>query len=219
MLLFLSVLGASWSGCPPSGPLLPRPTNLHNSSVLRHGVSNLEETLHSVLNGSANSGFSVANTSFSLGLVSFDSPKPLWSFHHRGSANTNGTQIIDNDTQYLVGSISKLITDLLVLRTGIDLDTPITEYLPSLANGTSRIRWEEITLAGLTDHLAGIPPNYGFSDFYYLQPYLEELGFPEIGIGDYPSCGVTSMNGACSEEGTNHITHQPFPPTLSQFTY
>jgi hypothetical protein len=32
---------------------------------------------------------------------------------------------VDADTHYLIGSISKLIADLLVLSTGIDLNTPI----------------------------------------------------------------------------------------------
>lgn len=153
------------------------------------------------LNGSINPGFSILNTTFSLGLVSLDSPEPVWSFHHRGSANINRTQVIDNDTQYLVGSISKIITDLLVLRTGIDLDAPITRYLPSLANETSVIKWEEVTLAALADHSAGIPPDYGFLDIYYLQPLLEELEFPSIREEEYARCGVTGLNEACSQEG------------------
>lgn len=202
--LFASSVHASWSGCPPSGPFLPRPTNLHNSSIIHNATSAFDKSLQSALNGSISPGFSVANTSFSLGLVSLDSPKPLWSYHYRGSANINGTATIDNDTQYLIGSISKLITDLLVLRTGIDLDTPITNYLPSLANETSVIKWEEVTLAALADHLAGIPPNYGFSDFYILQPFLEELGFPAIEASEYASCGVTGLNKGCSQEGNYH---------------
>jgi CubicO group peptidase (beta-lactamase class C family) len=120
---------------------------------------------------------------------------------HRGSANTHGTEIVNDDTQPLIGPISKLITDLLVFRTGIDLDTPITLCLPTLANGTSLIKWENITLAALANHLSGIPPNYGFSEFYYLQPLLEGLAFPALQTENYAECGITWLKGACSQEG------------------
>lgn len=199
--LLASVATASWTGCPPSGPLLPRPTHLHNSSNFRFATSSFESTLNSALNGTISPSFSVQNTSFSLGLVTLDSPKPLWTYHHRGSANTTGTDVIDNDTQYLIGSISKLLTDLLVLRTEINLDTPITQYLPTLANETSLIKWEDITLASLADHLSGIPPNYGFSEFYYLRTLLERLGFPALSIENYAGCGITGLNGACTKQG------------------
>lgn len=199
--LLTSAVTASWSGCPPLGPLLPRPTNLTHSSILQHATSSFEATLQRALNGSIRSGFSVENTTFSLGLVSLDNAKPAWTYHHGGSANTNGSDTIDNDTQYLIGSISKLITELLVLRTGIDLDAPITQYLPTLANDTSLVKWKDITLAALANHLSGIPPNYGFSDFYFLQPILEGLGFPVVVTEDYAVCGVTGLNGACSQEG------------------
>ena len=203
-LFAVQVAASSWTSYPSSGPLLPRPAHLHGSSIPQTAIPSFEETLIKVLNGSISPGFSVANTSFSLGLVSLDSLEPIWQFHHRGSANVNGTNIVDGESQYLVGSISKLITDLLVLRTGIDLDTPLTQYLPKLANETSVIKWENITLASLADHLSGIPPNYDFSEFYYLQPLLEQLGFPALEDGDYAECGISGLNGPCSQERMSH---------------
>lgn len=155
------------------------------------------------MNGTLNSGFDVANTSFSLGIVSVDSPGglPIWYYHHRGPANTNGTTNITGDTQYLIGSISKLITDMSVLRTGIDLETPITKYLPSLANESSVIKWRNVTLASLVDHLAGIPPNYGFSEFWFVKDVLEGLGFPPIDEGEVQKCGVPGLNTGCTQDG------------------
>ncbi|KAH7072552.1 beta-lactamase/transpeptidase-like protein [Paraphoma chrysanthemicola] len=224
--LTLQVTASTWTGCPPAGPLLPRPTQLSESSILRKSRESFETTLEKALNGSISSGFSVENTSFSLGLVTPDTSKPIWQYHHRGSANVNGTSVVDGDTQYLIGSISKLITDLLVLRTGIDLDTPVTQYLPKLVNTSSIVKWEEVTLASLADHLSGIPPNYGFSEFYFLQPFLERLGFPLFDPAVLPKCGVTGLNRACSQDqllagmsSVRPITQSNTRPVYSQLSF
>ncbi|KAF2026341.1 beta-lactamase/transpeptidase-like protein [Setomelanomma holmii] len=188
-LLALHATASAWSSCPPSGPLFPRPTALSNSS-----------------------GFSVENTSFSLGIVSHDSSKPLWEYYHRGAAD-NGTFTINGDTQYLIG-------------TGIDLDTPITENLPRLADTSSAVEWENINLASLADHLSGITPSYGFSEFYYLQPLLEHLEFPAFDLEELAECGITGLNGPCSQdqllEGmqtVQPITQSDTRPVYSQLSF
>jgi CubicO group peptidase (beta-lactamase class C family) len=83
--------------------------------------------------------------------------KPIWEFHHLAETNVNGTKSVDGDSQYLVGSISKVFTDLLLLRTDLNRSDPITKYLPDL-EGDSYIQWRNITLDNLGDHLAGMPP-------------------------------------------------------------
>lgn len=201
LALFVAQSTASYLGCPPDGPLLPRPTGLGSSVVLQNATRQLQKTIDQALVGQIRAGWPVENTSFSIGLISADSPAPIWSYHQLGSGNTNGTKHIDGDTQYLVGSISKLITDLLVLRTGIDLDTSITQYLPKLLNDTSVIEWGNITLSALADHLSGIPPNSGFSEWYFLQPLLLQLGFPELSSNDYAECGINGLNSPCSQSG------------------
>ena len=202
-------------GCPPNGPLLPKPTSLADSSHIQSATRRLEEVLGKAIGAELNAGFAVVNTSFSLALVSFDDTDacpPLWEFHHRGEANTRGVEVVDGDTQYLVGSISKLYSDLLLLKTGIDLDDPITKYLSELNVPDSKIDWKNITLATLADHLAGIPPNYGFSEFYVLKDVFDLLGFPALTEADYGICGIPGLSGACSQEGqstswpySNHV--------------
>lgn len=194
---------AKYSGCPPDGPLLPRPTNLAESAFIRNSTQSLQDLIDGALKGQIQSGFSIENTSFSIGLITHDNPsnRPLWEYHYRGTSNSNGTKSIDGNTQYLIGSISKLISDLLILRSGIDLETPITHYLPQLSNDSSIISWENITLASLADHLSGIPPNFGFSEWYFLNPLLEQLGFPPLSAEDYGRCGIPGLNKACTEDG------------------
>ncbi|RDL33128.1 uncharacterized protein BP5553_08567 [Venustampulla echinocandica] len=206
--------------CPVEGPLLARPTNLSKSIPVSAATRNLTKVLQSALNGTINPGFNTANTSFSVGIVSLDSPSPIWEFHHRGTANVNGTSKVDADTQYLVGSISKMISNLMILRTGVDTEAKITEFVPEL-KGKSAIDWESITFEALGAHLSGIPPNSGFSEFYYLLPVLEQLGFPPLTKDDFPDCGVTALNTACSKEQLlqNVLNYEPIAPPFQRPVY
>ena len=191
-------------GCPPDGPLLPRPTSLTSSSHIQNATDTLQELIHRAIEGDINAGFALENTSFSLALVSFgdeDAGAPTWQYHHRGAANTRGVDTVNGNTQYLIGSISKVFSDLLLLKTGIDLDDPVAKHLPELDSSKSIIDWNSITLASLADHLSGIPPNDGFSEFYFLQSVFEQLGFPPLTEADYGSCGITGLNDACTQKG------------------
>ncbi|KAF2727740.1 beta-lactamase/transpeptidase-like protein [Polyplosphaeria fusca] len=201
-LSLISLASSQYLGCPPDGPLLPPPQRLQESALIQNASRQLQSAIDDALSGNTQAGWAVENASFSIGLVTSDqtSERPIWEYHHRAAANVNGTAIVNGDTQYLVGSISKLISALLALRTGIDLDASITEYFPQLANKSSAIQWESVKLGYLADHLSGIPPNYGFSEFFILQPLLEQLGFPPITPADVADCGIPGLNRACSEE-------------------
>jgi CubicO group peptidase (beta-lactamase class C family) len=198
----LRVVSSSYLGCPPHGPLLARPQHLQDSVYVQNATRQLQVSIDNALAGKIRAGWAVDNVSFSLGLITAHQPssKPIWEYHHRASSNVNGTKTVDGNTQYLVGSISKLITDLMVLRTGFDLDSPITRYLPQLANKSSVISWPNVTLASLADHLSGIPPNFGFSEFFFLQPLLEVLGFPPIGPDDVANCGIPGLHPICTKD-------------------
>lgn len=54
-------------------------------------------------------------------------------------------------------SVSKIVTSLLVSRSGLPLDTPITQYIPELAERDAR--FGKITLANLLDMRSGIEFN------------------------------------------------------------
>jgi len=152
--------------CPPDGPLLPRPTSLHTSPLISSASQNLKSTLDKAVTGKLTVPWLVPNISFSIAVVSLDTPNPsspLWEYHHLATANTRGTKHVDGDSQYLIGSISKMITDLLLLKVGLPLDDPITKYLPELLSPDSPIRWDEITLGSLGDHLSGMPYDCKFS--------------------------------------------------------
>ncbi|KAL4952222.1 beta-lactamase/transpeptidase-like protein [Aspergillus filifer] len=182
----------SHTGCPPDGPLLPP-------------------------------GWIVEDVSFSLALVSPYSAdgedgnvKPFWEYHHRGENNEQGVEKVDGNSQYLIGSVSKVFSDLMVLKIGVDLRSPVTGFLPQLASDSSNIRWEEITLEMLTDNLAGIPPNV-----YFLNSFHESLGLPHLDDSNYPDCGVSGLNGECSKDQLiqNFLSKEQIVPANSRPVY
>ncbi|KEZ46560.1 Uncharacterized protein SAPIO_CDS0356 [Scedosporium apiospermum] len=214
-----SLLSALFSGlalaelrCRPNGPIVPRPTNLASSETINSALEELGSTLQKAIDGEIKAGWDTQNGSFSIAVVSLDQPDPavpVWEFHHLSAANEKGTKEIDRDSQYLIGSISKAISDLILLKSGVDPDTPVRKYLPALDGGP--INWGDITLRDLGNHQAGIPPNYGFSEYYYLKDVLELLGFPRLEDSDYPKCGVIALNGGCDAEATQEGLVDSYP--------
>lgn len=147
--------------CCPEGPVLPSPTALNKSPIFQAAATNLTDTLNAALSGSITAGWPIENVSFSVAVVSADQDDPgvpIWEYHHLAAANTKGTMELDRDSQYLIGSITKVFTDYLLLKSGVDLDTPVTEYLPGL-DGESKIQWRDVTLRMLASYLGGSPAN------------------------------------------------------------
>lgn len=151
--------------CPPDGPLLPRPKSLGNHDEFKQAGKEFTDLLNSAVAGKIESGWANENVSFSIALVSLSDPTSAstWEYHHKAARNVKGTKKVDGDSQYLIGSISKVFTDLLLLQSGLNLDDPITKYLPELISPNSPIRWEAISLRALGSHLAGMQ---GFCRYY-----------------------------------------------------
>ncbi|KAI0454104.1 beta-lactamase/transpeptidase-like protein [Xylaria acuta] len=189
--------------CRPPGPVVPRPKDVSRYASFTHATDKLTQALDSALVGDIRAGWPVENTSFSIGLITYDqndAAVPVWEYHHLAPTNVNGTKELTRDSQYLIGSISKVISDYILLRSEVDLDESVAAYLPELADTSSLISWKDITLRHLASQLASIPPNYGFSEYYYLKEYFESLGFPHIGDDAYAPCGIIALNGGCTRE-------------------
>ncbi|KAJ0421932.1 beta-lactamase/transpeptidase-like protein [Aspergillus carlsbadensis] len=221
-----------YKGCPPDGPLLPRPTDLAKSKNVQDVAKGLSAKLDSAVKGEIEAGWIVENVSFSLALVSPYGPLgsdgnavPFWEYHHRGKNNEQGATTLNGDTQYLIGSVSKVFSDLMLLRSGIDLQAPVTDFLPQLSSPRSKIHWEDITLEMLADHLAGIPPN-AFYEIYFLKSFHERLGLPHLKDSEYPSCGVLGLNAGCTREdmiesflAKEQVVPVNFRPVYSQLSF
>lgn len=208
---------------PINGPLLPRPSTLSTSTTFQSTIANLTEGLDISLISSASAGFAVQNTPFSVALTSYSQAiddAVVWDYHHLApERDPNATNSINGDTQYLIASISKVFTDLLVLKHAEDIriDDIVTKWLPEL-QGDEPTSWNVITIGDLMDHLSGIVQNCrfenydtqfhgcwlwtdGFPEIFELIPLYETLGFPALSKDDFPPCNIIGLNGACSEDG------------------
>lgn len=76
-----------------------------------------------------------------------------------GSANLNTAQPFTSDTGWLLGSVTKLLTATMLLRlvgqSAVDLDAPVTDYLPGFRLATDGLA-ERISVRMLVNHSNGI---------------------------------------------------------------
>ncbi|KAF3187503.1 hypothetical protein TWF225_004210 [Orbilia oligospora] len=190
--------------CAVEGALLPRPRNFCNHPAFKSATSKLSAYFNAAVSGNISAGFNTINTSFAVAFVSLDhsnsANKPIYTYTHLSPANKEGTKEIDSDSQFLIGSISKLFSDVVLLKSGVDLDHKVTKYLPELRKKESLIRWEDVTLRDLGEHLAGMGPNYGFPEIYDLVSLYQQLGFPPVEKSDFPPCNVAGLNKACTRQ-------------------
>lgn len=124
------------------------------------------------VSGGLVAGWQTNTTSFSIALTA--GRQRLWEYHH----TAGGGGSVTGDTQFRVASVSKVFTDLLLLKLGLPLDEPVTTYLPELLAG-SAIAWSEVTLGALGDHMAGIP---GACRSYNCRCYVVELTGWQTGL-------------------------------------
>src|SRR5215217_1307515 len=93
-----------------------------------------------------------------LAAVVVENDTPRFASH--GMLDARGTEPITQTTLFEIGSISKIFTNLLlaqlVAEGRIDLDAPVTDYLPQ---GTQIPQFEgqQITLFDLATHTSGLP--------------------------------------------------------------
>ncbi|KAI1069467.1 hypothetical protein LB507_008651 [Fusarium sp. FIESC RH6] len=210
-ILILLAVSASALKCHPEGPILPKPTSLTTSPIFISAALNLTNILDAAIAGNITAGWPVNNVSFSLAVVSADQDAPIWDYHHL-APNTKGTKKLDRDSQYLIGSISKVFTTYLLLKSGLDLDARVTDVLPGLEE-ESGVEWKDVSLRMLASYLSGSPANYGFSEFYFLKDLFLTYGLPPIDDGAYPSCGVTTLNKACNRQEILDGMKKSYPQT------
>jgi len=186
--------------CTLPGPLLPKPTGLATSSAVAGAGSKLSDLFDNIANGSLQAGFDPRNISFTIGMVSLSDPHPLWEYHHLAPANTDGIKTPDGDSEWMIGSVSKVFTELILLKLGLNVNDPIHKYLPQLKSNSSETDWNSITLASLANHLSGIRMNFGYPEIYEVVPAFEALGFPHLNPSDFPTCAIAGLNKACDPE-------------------
>lgn len=161
--------------CPLLGPDVLPPTSPSTSSSINIVTTALKKSLETALHKTTAFGkLESQYTSFSLDFYSIHEPSSLFTHHYSapGLANPKqGVSIVDSDTVYRIGSVSKLWTVYLYLIEAGDIsfNDPITKFVPELAAYAAKTKaelredaigivdWEDITVGSLASHLAGVP--------------------------------------------------------------
>lgn len=168
--LFLAslLLEASAASLPYANPLLglvfPPPTLSENGSFSR-ALASLKNSLTSAI---IDAGFN--DTSISVAL--FDTGSTLFNFQYTTPSvklDALGTDEVDLNTIYRIGSASKLITAyLFIIEVGDRYwDESVTKFVPELQAATEKcsaqadekdcVDWTGVTLGALSSHMAGVP--------------------------------------------------------------
>ncbi|RYP14527.1 hypothetical protein DL765_006303 [Monosporascus sp. GIB2] len=209
--------------CPLLGPAFPA---AHQIDTL--GFQQYANQFTLALEGALSSGnnsygeFDTETVSFSIAVWSVSQNTSLYEYHSEGSklvGDVTGGGVLNNNTIYRIGSISKLHTVYTYLAAVGDahLDEPITNFLPELAaidkewahnasaNKIDNIKWSEVTLRSLAGQLSGIPRDYGLGDvagFVHDPATIESFGLPPLDSVPKPLCVpfTSGENGVCTRE-------------------
>lgn len=158
--LLLRLAAAGLDGhCPPLGPVLPAPTSPSSDAAVNLAVSLFSSRFAGITSPFVDSAVSIS-------VRSIHEDTNLLDLHYTPpNRGANSTAVVDGDTVFRVGSISKVFTVLGVLKHGIAFDDPVTKYLPELAelgsadgvdNDVTAVSWGDITIGALASHMSGI---------------------------------------------------------------
>lgn len=128
----------------------------------------------------------------------------LYQYHHTDAllaSSTQGTNKLDADSIYRIGSISKLFTMYMMLISDGDrhFNDPIAEHIPALQKDGSNWNpitpdWNEITIGDLAGQMGGLLRDYGYGDLAVKGqlaglPASIKSAFPKVPTDEIPECG------------------------------
>lgn len=94
----------------------------------------------------------------------------IWS-EGFGWASKMHKQPLTSDTAMLMGSISKLFTSIAVMQLveqgKVDLDAPLSKYVPEFSIKTHHPQWPQFTVRQMMHHSSGLPGDY--AEGFYLE--------------------------------------------------
>ncbi|MCJ1478953.1 hypothetical protein MMC13_007637 [Lambiella insularis] len=202
--------------CYTPGPAFPVPFLLANNSLL----GSLQTELDAVIAESLVSQlWNTSTTSFAVQLTSGD--ETLWSSYFTapilGKYKDSEPRPVTGDTAFRAASISKSFTVYaLLLEQGINLEDPITKYLPALNEGREDgwgPTFDQITIRSLASQLSGIARETGQMDLAVDSNTLhdpERHGFPPIRTDDtyLAPCGKTLDDKPCDAKDIVNVARK-----------
>ncbi|TGJ82143.1 hypothetical protein E0Z10_g6596 [Xylaria hypoxylon] len=151
----------------------------------------------------------------------------MLELHHTPSVRDNtSTTVIDSETIYRVGSVSKIFAVLSVLTQGeMKMEDPITKYVPELlqlrseavpvANDITAVNWDQVTVGSLTTHMSGIGADL-VNDLGSFPVDFTQLGLPQLTNSSKTGCaGILGLPACTRAEffrdfGKRHPVYAPW---------
>lgn len=147
---------------PLGGPVYPPPINVLKCSAVSRAVDTLKQTLDAAV---GNGTIADPNASFHISVFSADDV--VFDYNHAalGQNDSLKSGILDRNTIFRIGSISKLLSVYTLLAaTGMSyINDPVTKWVPELAatpvpddGDVNTVRWKDVTIGALASHMAGV---------------------------------------------------------------
>lgn len=161
--LALSINAQKTTPCPILGAAYPAPTALSNDPLFLNATEKLTLQLNEAIENGTLPSISIAVQVFNK------EENAAFGFYHTDDAavGSSGVQMVDEDTMFRIGSISKLWTMFLymTLEGTRYFHEPVSKYIPELrvnynstqeANVVDHVQWGDVTIGELASHQAGI---------------------------------------------------------------
>lgn len=144
------------------GPAFPIPGNvLHRSSAVPDAAAILSQTIDGLLQDGT---LDANNVSFYIS--AFSTNESVFNYSH-AAPGLNGSLtagVLDENTVFRIGSVSKLLTVYTLLsEVGMaHMNDPVTKWVPELAkvsgggNPVNNVQWDEVTIGALASQMAGL---------------------------------------------------------------
>ena len=144
--------------CPLLGPALPSDFDPTNSTAIKDAISSFPSLIDNLFELEA---VNKTGTSFMIDVWSTRTNATIYQYSYSAEILdpflTAG--VLDDETQFRIGSVSKLFTAYALLNAaGIEIfDHYVTEYVPELAGNTDpdTVKWEEVTVGALAEQQGG----------------------------------------------------------------
>ncbi|KAF4982476.1 hypothetical protein FZEAL_1901 [Fusarium zealandicum] len=167
----LAVLGQHddipFSACPLIGAYYPPPTILKSSSAFKQLQSEFTKVFDKLIKdgGSKDYGAITPNTT-SFSVVLFGGSEALrddpvfFEYHYTSPEDQSLTKTnLSSTTQFPAGDLTMVFTVYAwLVKNGDHWETPITEYLPELADikGSLTVPWKDVTIGSLAGQISGL---------------------------------------------------------------
>jgi len=195
--------------CYTPGPSFPQADRILNKTHFTQLAAQLDEQVWSIWQTTP--GWETNITSFALQVTS--SEEPIWDYYHTapilGEYKDSYPTPVSGDTAFRIASITKTFTVYaLLLDSKINLEDPITKYIPELRQRDevepfvwNTPHWDNITIRSLASQLSGIARETGLSDLAVdttLLPDPLANGFPPVDEKWLAPCMKNSTDRACN---------------------